>query len=95
MVSRSPFESFQWKSDIFNCESTDIDNFYLLLEQEMTRLGMVEKTLGEVGKYDVTHGLPRRPLSTGRLTSTGRSDGLKPLFLEGIYQIYIRGINNK
>ncbi|ABX48118.1 MULTISPECIES: N-acetyl-ornithine deacetylase [Shewanella] len=73
MVSRSPFESFQWKSDIFNCESTDIDNFYLLLEQEMTRLGMVEKNLGEVGKYKVSlyqspaakSGLPSLLISAG------------------------------
>ena len=73
MVSRSPFESFQWKSDIFNCESTDIDNFYLQLEQEMSRLGMVEKKLGEVGKYSVSlyqspaakSGLPSLLISAG------------------------------
>ncbi|NMH65377.1 M14 family metallopeptidase [Shewanella salipaludis] len=53
MASRSPFESFQWTSNIFDCESTDIDSFYLQLAQETRRLGLTSKKLGEVGDYPI------------------------------------------
>ncbi|WP_407334153.1 M14 family metallocarboxypeptidase [Enterovibrio sp. 27052020O] len=50
-MSRSPFESFVWHSDIFECDSTDISRFYALLEREVTRLSLSAKKLGDVGGY--------------------------------------------
>ncbi|GIU49349.1 M14 family metallopeptidase [Shewanella algidipiscicola] len=51
MSSRDPFASYTWKSDIFSCESNDISTFYACLKEQVTRLGLLERTLGDAGRY--------------------------------------------
>ncbi len=53
MLSRNPFESFTWKSDVFSCESNDIDTFYERLAEQVSRLGLQERKLGETGDYPI------------------------------------------
>jgi hypothetical protein len=53
MASRSPFESFVWQSDIFNCQSNDINVFYGQLAEEVARLGLTENKFGMADKYPV------------------------------------------
>ena len=73
MASRSPFETFLWQSDIFDCQSNDIDVFYAQLAIEVERLGLTEKKLGDAGKYPVSlyqspaqkSGLPSLLISAG------------------------------
>ena len=73
MASRSPFECFLWQSDIFDCQSNDIGVFYAQLAEEVARLGLTEKKLGEAGKYPVClyqspapkSGLPSLLISAG------------------------------
>ncbi|WP_372870251.1 M14 family metallocarboxypeptidase [Shewanella sp.] len=72
-MSRSPFESFVWHSEIFQCDSTDISRFYALLEQEQTRLGLGTKKLGSAGGHPLwllqspgqKAGLPNLLISAG------------------------------
>ncbi len=53
MLSRNPFECFTWKSNIFNCESNDIETFYQCLAEQVSRLGLQERKLGETGGYPI------------------------------------------
>lgn len=53
MSSRDPFESYIWKSDIFSCDSNDISTFYACLNEQVTRLGLLERKLGEAGGYPI------------------------------------------
>lgn len=53
MLSRGPFESYTWKSDIFSCDSNDISTFYSRLNEQVVRLGLLEQKLGEVGGYPI------------------------------------------
>jgi hypothetical protein len=53
MTSRDPFESYIWKSDIFSCDSNDINTFYTCLEEQVSRLGLLERKLGEAGHYPI------------------------------------------
>ncbi|QYK01651.1 M14 family metallopeptidase [Shewanella psychrotolerans] len=53
MSIRSPFECFTWKSDIFSCDSNDIDTFYARLSEQVSRLGLQERKLGETGDFPV------------------------------------------
>jgi predicted deacylase len=53
MTSRSPFESFVWQSEIFNCQSNDIDVFYAQLAEEVNRLGLKKNTLGSVDSFAI------------------------------------------
>lgn len=48
-MSRSPFESFVWHSNLFDCKSTDIQRFYTLLEHAQIRLGLSVQKLADVG----------------------------------------------
>lgn len=52
-MSRSPFETFVWHSDIFNCSSTDIRRFYSLLEQERNRLSLSATKLADAAGYPI------------------------------------------
>jgi hypothetical protein len=73
MNSSSSFPCYEWKSNIFNCQSNDIDAFYALLAKEVTRLGLDETTLGVAGSFPVNlyqspgqkTGLPRLLISAG------------------------------
>ncbi|MCG9697867.1 M14 family metallocarboxypeptidase [Shewanella sp. Isolate11] len=53
MSNRNPFECFTWKSDVFSCESNDIDTFYERLAEQVSRLGLQERKLGETGDYPI------------------------------------------
>lgn len=53
MTSRDPFKSYIWKSDIFSCDSNDIDTFYACLNEQVSRLGLLERKLGEAGNYPI------------------------------------------
>lgn len=52
-MSRSSFQQFHWQSQQFGCDSNDIDRFYLLLSEQMQRLGMLKQTLGDIENYPV------------------------------------------
>ncbi|MCE9680097.1 M14 family metallocarboxypeptidase [Shewanella sp. AS1] len=53
MSIRNPFECFTWKSDIFSCDSNDIDTFYERLAEQVSRLGLQERKLGQTGDYPI------------------------------------------
>ncbi|HCD13251.1 M14 family metallocarboxypeptidase [Shewanella sp.] len=72
-MSRSPFASFQWHSDIFACDSTDIEHFYAQLQQEVDRLQLGRKKLGEIGDYPLE--LYQSPSATAELPSVLISAG--------------------
>lgn len=48
---RPAFESYNWNSDLFNCQSNDIDLFYSLLNLQISRLKLEQKVLGNAGEY--------------------------------------------
>lgn len=54
MTSRSPFESFVWQSEMFNCQSNNIDVFYAKLAEEASRLGLKKNTLGMVDAFPIS-----------------------------------------
>lgn len=53
MSPQDPFESYIWKSDIFSCDSNDINTFYACLKEQVSRLGLLERKLGETGRYPI------------------------------------------
>lgn len=69
-MSRNPFESFVWHSEIFECNSNDIGRFSALLDAEVARLGLSTKTLGQAGSH---------PLQL--LQSPGQKGGLPNLLI--------------
>lgn len=48
---RSPFQSHQWQSNMFACDSNDLDHCQAMLAEEAQRLGMQQLQLGEMGKF--------------------------------------------
>ncbi|QYJ76097.1 MULTISPECIES: M14 family metallopeptidase [Shewanella] len=72
-MSRSPFQTFVWRSEIFECQSTDIQRFYSLLAIETERLGLGSKILGQAGHHPLyllqspgqKAGLPNLLISAG------------------------------
>lgn len=72
-MSRSPFETFVWHSDIFNCSSTDIHRFYSLLEQERNRLSLSATKLADAAGYPIwlMQSPQRHPERPNLLISTG------------------------
>lgn len=48
MNSRSPYETFRWHSEIFDCYSNDIEQFEHQLQQETSRLGLKPRVLGHI-----------------------------------------------
>jgi predicted deacylase len=54
MHFNSPFQSYQWTSNIFGCQSNDIDKFYALLLEEVSRLKLNEVPLGTVDSFPLS-----------------------------------------
>ncbi len=90
-MSRSPFASFQWHSDIFACDSTDIEHFYAQLQQEVERLQLGRKKLGEIGDYPLE--LYQSPSATAELPSVLISAGFHGEELQALGVCCISSVN--
>lgn len=50
---RSPFKTYQWKSNKFACQSNDIEHFRAMFDEEIMRLDMQKKELGSVYEHPI------------------------------------------
>ncbi|MGI2260731.1 M14 family metallopeptidase [Shewanella sp. GXUN23E] len=48
---RSPFQSYVWQSQVFACDSNDLEHFQGLLSDETARLSMTATCLGDTGRF--------------------------------------------
>ncbi|MFQ6370724.1 M14 family metallocarboxypeptidase [Shewanella sp. YIC-542] len=71
--SRAPYESFCWHSEIFACDSNDLQQFDELLLQEVERLGMSLRVLGHVDGHPLR--LLQPPAADAQLPSVLISSG--------------------
>lgn len=51
---RSPFKTYQWSSQIFACQSNDLEHLKGMFDEEITRLGMGKYVLGTVTDDEIS-----------------------------------------
>lgn len=72
-MNHSLFESYHWRSEIFECDTNNIEQFYALLDIEKKRLGLTAEKLGESGDYPIwfMQGPQHNPQNPSILISAG------------------------